>query len=62
VPEPLSLTFKRERETKNTVRFDEQQPEGGAPSIGALYLQKPAARDLGDPEQLTVTVAAAKSA
>jgi hypothetical protein len=56
------LTFKRERETKNTVRFEEQQPEGGAPSIGALYLQKPAARDLGNPEQLSVTVAAAKSA
>jgi hypothetical protein len=56
------LTFKRERETKNTVRFDEQQPEGGAPSIGALYLQKHAARDLGDPEQLSVTVAAGESA
>ena len=62
MPEPLSLTFKRERETKNTVRFAEQQPEGGATSIGALYLQKPAARDLGDPELLSVTVAAAKSA
>ena len=61
MPEPLSLTFKRERETKNTVRFAEEQPEGAAPSIGALYLQKPAAQDLGD-EQLTVTVAAAESA
>jgi hypothetical protein len=44
------------------VRFQEEQPEGGAPSIGALYLQVLAAQDLGDPEQLTVTVAAAKSA
>ncbi len=61
VPEPLSLTFKRERETKNTVRFQEEQPEGATPSIGALYLQKPATQDLGDPEQLTV-VAAAESA
>ena len=62
MPEPLSLTFKRERETKNTVRFQEEQREGATPSIGALYLQKPAAQDLGDPEQLTVTVAAAESA
>jgi hypothetical protein len=57
VPEPLSLTFNRERETKNTVRSQEQQPEDGAPSIRALYLQKLAA-----PEQLTVTVTAARSA
>ncbi|MGO9790900.1 MAG: hypothetical protein ACLP8S_15810 [Solirubrobacteraceae bacterium] len=60
VSEPRSLTFKRERETKNAVRFQEPQPEGDAPCIGALSLQKPAAHDLGDPEQLTVMVAAAK--
>ena len=28
MPKPLSLTFKRERETKNTVRFQEEHPEG----------------------------------
>jgi len=60
VPESLSVTFNRERETKNTVRFQEEQPEGATPSIGALYLQKLAAQDLGDPEHLTVTVAAAQ--
>ena len=31
------LTFKQERETKNTIRFQE---EGDPPKIGTLYISK----------------------
>ena len=37
--EPQTLTFTMERETKNTVRYQEQT-EGKPPAIGTLYVQK----------------------
>ena len=38
--EARTVTFKLERETKNTVRFEEV-PESGTPTIvGTLYVQK----------------------
>jgi hypothetical protein len=41
VDEEIRLRFKREREPKNTVRFEEGAPECGQPSvIGTFYLQK----------------------
>jgi hypothetical protein len=46
--EPLKVTLKRAKETKNTVRYEE--PEGGEPPIiGTLYLQKWATHRLEDP-------------
>ena len=37
--EPLEVTLKRVKESKNTIRYEE--PEGGEPPIiGTLYLQK----------------------
>jgi hypothetical protein len=58
--EPLKVTLKRAKETKNTVRYEE--PEGGEPPIiGTLYLQKWATHRLGDPEMVTVTVDAQNS-
>lgn len=52
--EPQVLTFKVERETKNTVRYQEQT-EGKPPAIGTLYLQKWA---LGEnpPDTIAVTI------
>ncbi len=38
--ENVSLVFRREKETKNTVRFQEQPAEGRPPVIGTLYVQK----------------------
>lgn len=35
-----TIRFKREKETKNTVRFEEQTAEGKPPVIGTLYIQK----------------------
>jgi len=57
----IHLTF--ERETKNTVRFAEDedgQPEShpGAPVIGTLYVQKFAWAQLGKPEHLAVSIEA----
>ena len=35
----LELSFERERETKNTVRYEEQVTDE-PPVVGTLYLQK----------------------
>ena len=53
--ESQSITFTLERETKNTIRYQEDS-NGNPPVIGTLYLQKWL---LGDspPKKLTVTVA-----
>ena len=52
--EPQTLTFTVERETKNTVRYQEQTA-GKPPAIGTLYVQKWL---LGDspPTILSVTI------
>ena len=48
-----TLSFKRLRETKNTVRFEEQTEPGKPPVIGTIYIQK---WFIGDAEAMTVTV------
>ncbi|MDP9237412.1 MAG: hypothetical protein M3P30_08465 [Chloroflexota bacterium] len=55
--EAQTLTFTIERETKNTVRYQEQT-EGKPPAIGTLYVQKWL---LGQnpPATLSVTIAEA---
>ena len=54
--EPMQVTLRRTKETKNTVRYEE--PESDQPLvIGTLYLQKWALHRLGDPETITVTIA-----
>ncbi len=53
----IEVEFRRERETKNTIRFEEVESESGDPPvIGSLYLQKWAVKRLGDPQKLKVTV------
>ena len=54
--EPLTMTLHRAKETKNTVRYEE--PESDQPMvIGTLYIQKWALHRLGDPQEITVTIA-----
>ena len=50
----FTATFKMEKETKNTIRYQEET-ENAPPRIGSLYVQKWA---LGNPrpKELTVTV------
>ena len=53
----ITIQLKRERETKNTIRFEEtENEEGNPPLIGTLYVQKWALKRLGDPETLTLTL------
>ena len=48
-----TVKFKLEKETKNTVRFNEVPEEGQPPIIGTLYVQKWFA---GNATELEVTV------
>ena len=56
--ERQTLVFVTERETKNTVRFQEEATSGKPPVVGTLYVQRWA---LGEPlpQRLTVTIEAA---
>ena len=59
----MQINLTLERETKNTVRFAEDekgQPADhpGTPIVGTLYLQKQAHAKLGAPKQITVTIEA----
>ena len=47
-----TATFKQDRETKNTMRYQEQPEKGKPPIIGTLYVQK----YLDPPTTLTVTI------
>ena len=53
----VKLRFVRERETKTTIRFAEVDPRDD-PKVGTLYVKKALLHDLGDPEELTVTIEA----
>jgi hypothetical protein len=54
----LDLSFQRERETKNTVRYEEQVTDA-PPIVGTLYLQKYALNRLGNPDCVRVSIEAA---
>ena len=56
--EPLTATLTKARETKNTVRYEEQETDQPL-VIGTLYVHKWAVERLEDPETVTVTIAPA---
>lgn len=49
----MKIEFEREKETKNTVRFQEVPDKGQPPRVGTLYVQKWA---VGSATKLTVTI------
>jgi len=49
----ITLTFNREKETKNTVKFEEEERDGQPKVVGSLYVQKFAA---GKAASLKVTI------
>lgn len=54
------VRFVKERDTKNTIRFNEVVAKDGDPTvIGTLYVQKFAHQELGSPESLSITIEAA---
>ena len=36
----MKVAFKKEKETKNTVKYEEVPEQGKPPVIGTMYLQK----------------------
>ena len=53
----IEIKFKRERETKNAVRFQEvvaDDRERGV--VGTLYVLKSDLQTIGNPEELSVTI------
>jgi hypothetical protein len=52
----LERVFELEKETKNTVRYQEVQAEGQPPVIGTIYVQKWALKGL--PKKVKVTLEA----
>jgi hypothetical protein len=48
-----TVVFRRLRDTKNTVRFEEEVPPGKPPVIGTVYVQKWFA---GDAQSLTISI------
>ena len=50
----VTIRFTEEKETKNTIRYQEQPEEGQPPIIGTLYVAKFWARGA---DRLTVTLA-----
>jgi hypothetical protein len=55
----VTRRFRYERETKNTVRFQEVEDGDGEPeAVGTLYVQKWLLRQLGNPKELVVTLRA----
>ena len=61
--ESITIHLRKERETKNTIRFEElENEEGNPPLIGTLYVQKWALKRLGNPEVLTLHLEAHESA
>lgn len=55
----LTIKFTKEKDTPNTVRYAEVVPDDDVKQVGVLYVQKHAAKALGFPETLTVTIEAA---
>lgn len=50
------LNFEYERDTKNKVRYSELPPDGEAPVIGKLYIDKALYAEWGEPSTLKVRV------
>lgn len=50
----MEIEFVKDKETKGTVRYMETG-EPATHSVGGLYIKKPAAEKLGNPEKITVT-------
>ncbi len=48
-----TVRFEKEKETKNTIKFNEQPEAGKPPVVGSLYLQKWFA---GNTSSVTVTI------
>jgi hypothetical protein len=55
----VTVTLIQDKETENTIRFQEPKSPSKPALIGTLYVPKTTIADLGNPSSITVTVAAA---
>ena len=55
----VTVQFAKEKETKNTVRYDEIVPDDTTAQVRTLYLVKDSAAALGNPDKLSVVITAA---
>lgn len=55
----VTISFVKEKDTLNTTRYAEVVPDGAIARVRTLYLQKPTVKELGNPESITLTIAAA---
>ena len=53
----MQITMRKDKETKNSVRYAEEGSDNHAKNI---YLLKTEAKELGDPAAIVVTIEAAK--
>lgn len=53
------VKLKLEKETKNTVRFEEVHDPTEHPVLRSLYISKPEHAKLGAPTEITVTIESA---
>lgn len=60
MPDELTLRFERERETKNTIRYQELA-EDSEYVVGSRYVRKAELARLGDPHELTIIVRVART-
>ncbi len=56
----IDVTLKLEKETKNCIRYHEVCDPAQVPVLGTLYVSKASAQAMGNPEEITVTVAPAR--
>lgn len=55
----IEITLTQEKETKNTVKFEEDENDLGHLVIRSLYINKKEHKDIGAPKKITVTIDAA---
>lgn len=55
----ITVLLKKDKETKNTVRFEEVHEATTVPVARNVYLSKPYFERLGKPDAITVTIQSA---
>lgn len=56
--ETLTVVLAKEKETKNTIRFSEEENPDGLPVVSTVYVQKHAVRKMGNPGKIRLTLEA----
>lgn len=54
----VQVSFVKDKETKNTVRFNEEVADDATPIVRNVYINKADLAGLGNPERIEVTITA----